>query len=131
MNSSWKQWKVGYYNCCQPFDLFLKALCCPLCFQAKTIEMVFGDDVWITYCLLCIKGSFGCALNRSRIRDKYHIQGNICGDCWDSATCCCSLMQERKEIMIRGYIGSDKTGHEIRKLNQTGAKVQTAFNSDN
>lgn len=131
MNPVWKQWKVGYYNFCQPVDLCIKAFCCPFCFQAKTIEMAFGDDVWITFCLICVKGSFGFALNRNRIREKYQIQGNLCGDCWDSSTYCCSLMQERKEIIIRGYPGSDRNSFEMKKLNHPSAKVGTAFNSDN
>ncbi|CAN8096788.1 unnamed protein product [Discula destructiva] len=114
-------WQASYCGCCSPFDLCMKAFCCPCFVYGKTHHRIRengnmeGYDSVNSSCMI-FTASLCLGLNwmpvwlqRADMRKKYNLQGNGCTDCL-SACCCplCDMVQQEKEAQARELGGHGK-----------------------
>lgn len=121
-------WSSGLFDCGSDIDICFMSFFCPIIqynnnhegykdyFPTnQTDKIVFcmaTSFEYIFWCATC--GALGLitfiprSLLRSRIREKYEIEGSSSMDCFNSLCCsCCSLIQEAKEIKFREDIKKD------------------------
>lgn len=105
------QWSSGLCDCFQDCLSCCCALWCPCVVLGQLVEII---DEGVTSCLgagcLCFWLEFctACAClytcgYRARLRAKYGLGPEPCGDCCVDCWCCsCSLAQQYRELQARG-----------------------------
>ncbi|KAK5993088.1 Protein PLANT CADMIUM RESISTANCE 4 [Cladobotryum mycophilum] len=125
-------WSTSLFGCFSPVDTCLITCCVPCVTFGKTHHRVNksgdmdGYEPVNTSCLLfCGSSFFGLhwvlsALQRSEVRDKYHLEGSCLGDLARSCCCaCCNLIQLDKE-----------SEHREKLLRESGQQQQYKSNAD-
>jgi Cys-rich protein (TIGR01571 family) len=93
-------------GCFSDLTVCLWAWCVPggiCCVSASAVDKATGTGTALPYFLVCCLVSIGGALNRTKIREKYMIDGSFIMDLvfW----CCvpvCAATQEYREVRRRG-----------------------------
>ncbi|KAG5296467.1 hypothetical protein I7I50_09636 [Histoplasma capsulatum G186AR] len=106
------KWASALFDC-RPFNICILGFCCPCFLFGKTRSRIKGNNpseftYWNENCChwfclsLCSCQGVIQALERTKIRNKFNIDGWCIGD-WCGACCCpcCSLIQEEKEVLVR------------------------------
>merc|ERR1711983_11517 len=95
-------WKHGLCSCGNDCESCACAYCCPCCLVYRNAEDM--NKSGILYCLLsCIMPCIPILLLRGEARDKYNIEGSVCGDAVAATCCgCCALAQTASEIKEQG-----------------------------
>ncbi|KAA8573684.1 hypothetical protein EYC84_005260 [Monilinia fructicola] len=104
-------YKNSFWACCTPFDLCLKACCCPCFVSGRNHHRIeHGNDDDYSTCNGWCCGWYGLAavggfsfvlqmLDRQKMQKQHDLEGNACTGCMGSCCCaCCELMQTSKEL---------------------------------
>ncbi|XP_024382263.1 cell number regulator 2 [Physcomitrium patens] len=105
------QWNSGLCDCFQDCGSFCCSFCCPCVVVGRLAEIIdqgmtscIGAGC-IFYCLQTFTG-LGCLYTcgyRARLRAKYGLVPEPCGDCCVDCWCLsCSLSQQHRELQSRG-----------------------------
>uniref|UniRef100_A0A8C8S396 Cornifelin n=1 Tax=Pelusios castaneus TaxID=367368 RepID=A0A8C8S396_9SAUR len=91
-NSAPSSWNSDLCDCCADMGVCLCGTFVP-CILAAQVSKDFGESCFLP----CLPGTI-LAL-RTGVRERYHIQGSICGD-WVAMVCCgpCALCQLSREL---------------------------------
>ncbi|KAF5876098.1 putative plac8 family protein [Botrytis fragariae] len=105
------EYKNSFWACCSPFDLCLKACCCPCFVSGRNHHRIeHGNDDDYSTCNGWCCGWYGLAaiggfsfvlqmLDRQKMQKQHGLEGNACTGCMGSCCCaCCELMQTSKEL---------------------------------
>ncbi|KAL5734395.1 hypothetical protein ACOSP7_032256 [Xanthoceras sorbifolium] len=107
------EWQTDLFDCCGEPCLSLKTCVYPCGIFSRIANAVSkgkisgeqATDTLMAYSLFC-----GCccytACTRSKLRDTFNIEGGVCDDFLTHLMCCCcALVQEWRELEIRGFEG--------------------------
>ncbi|KAK4238321.1 PLAC8 family-domain-containing protein [Achaetomium macrosporum] len=121
------EWQDGLCSFCDGGHCMMGCFC-PCILVNKTHELLEDPHkqdpsgcggVGCGWCLLNMCGGWGFIvglMQRNKIRDKYRIEGGICGDIMTNLCCpCCSVIQQYKEVeMRRDAAGPSKMGYQAQ-----------------
>jgi len=105
------QWNTGLFGCFEDGKSCICSWCCPCIVVGQLVEIV---DQGVTTCLtggaifFLLQSLTGCGCFytcgfRARLRSKYGLPPEPCGDyCVDCCCLCCSLAQQYRELSSRG-----------------------------
>ncbi|XP_039605844.1 cornifelin homolog [Polypterus senegalus] len=97
VNQKPNKWNSGLFDCCEDMGICCCAFWCYPCFMCKTVSE-YGECLCLP--LLDYSGIHPISLAmRSSMRERFYIQGSICGDCC-VVVCCnsCSWCQMAREL---------------------------------
>ena len=99
------KWEENLFGCFgnTPYCCLVTILpfCYPV-FQGCIVQKVTRESWSNACCLPLFCCCIGSAINRRKIRDRYLIPGNFCGDCLIHCFCpCCAICQEHNEVKNR------------------------------
>ncbi|KAJ4967165.1 hypothetical protein NE237_019014 [Protea cynaroides] len=112
-----EEWHSDLLGCCSEPYLCLKTCFCP-CGTFSKIATVATDrhmspgeacNELLAYSLILACCCYTCCIRR-KLRKMLNITGGICDDFLSHLMCCCcALVQEWREVEIRGVYGPEKT----------------------
>jgi Cys-rich protein (TIGR01571 family) len=98
-------WEEPLFGCINDIKVCFLIAACPLispCVQGKAVAKATQESCWIPCLCACSLACIGAAINRSRIRDQYLIDGSWLGDCMAHFCCsACAVCQEYREATTR------------------------------
>mmetsp|Transcript_690 Transcript_690/g.1244 ORF Transcript_690/g.1244 Transcript_690/m.1244 type:complete len:110 (-) Transcript_690:4791-5120(-) len=98
-------WEQPLLGCLSDIGSCLVVLFCPggYCYcQATSVSKATGEGCCIPYFCPIVLCCIGAAINRSKIRDRYLIDGGFCTDCITHLFCGpCAVCQEYREANHR------------------------------
>ncbi|UJR36849.1 hypothetical protein I4U23_029562 [Adineta vaga] len=103
-------WKEAVCDCFHDGHICCYGFWCCCCLYGENVAKIENSSRCFTHCCIyTLLSMFGCcclihSVKRGRIRERYGIVEDACGDCF--ITCCCStcaICQEAREMKIRGY----------------------------
>ncbi|CAG9330857.1 unnamed protein product [Blepharisma stoltei] len=97
-------WKAGLCDCTKALPV-----CCISCIatsaitQGLTANKMYDECGGWFFCIACILGPIGCAMNRREFRNEYNIEGSFANDCLMYCCCMgvCLSTQEFREVHFR------------------------------
>ncbi|CAD2218182.1 PLAC8 family, putative [Angomonas deanei] len=105
-----RPWHYGICHCCSDCNSCIEAWCCSYCQISRQYNMIRKGKPEIDW-LCCLGMAFGtmciatfvlwigACMVRQRVRDRYGIEGNSCGDCCVTCWCTsCSVQQQLLEM---------------------------------
>ena len=104
------KWSSGVCECSKDPTLALLFCICPPFVSAQTAEKLGGDFV-TAFLKACCCSCFPClaASDRRRLRDKYDLPPEPCGDLMVHCCIgCCATCQEAREVAFRQGAVADK-----------------------
>jgi Cys-rich protein (TIGR01571 family) len=97
-------WDTGLFDCCSDCKVCCVSWMCGVCqiaYQKAAVEeheCGCGDLIPVVCCPFCCQIS-----TRSKIREKYGIEGSGCGDCMTSWCCMlCAISQQTRQLDMKG-----------------------------
>mmetsp|Transcript_3739 Transcript_3739/g.5720 ORF Transcript_3739/g.5720 Transcript_3739/m.5720 type:complete len:142 (+) Transcript_3739:1264-1689(+) len=89
------------------------------CLQAEAAKLAIEKETrpgckafTRTFFLCCV----GMGINRSKVRENFHIEGGVCWDIFLSCVCpCCTTVQEWREVMVQKNFKDDEPIWRARK----------------
>jgi len=105
------EWSNSFWSCCSPVDTCFFACCLPCLLFGKVSARIkdpslanfsyFNPMCLAFYCLPCAAPVLE-AIERGKLREKYHIEGSTAMDFVSACCClCCTLVQMEKESKQR------------------------------
>ena len=101
-----QRWQSGLCDCFDDWETCLPSFFCP-CVQFGVNASVVGERCGMSCALYLLLAHFYCcclvhAPVRTKIRARYHLQGDEAEDCLATLCGCTSIAQEAREIKARG-----------------------------
>lgn len=104
------EWTTTLFQCCQDPAGSFDATCCFPCQYGRQCGALMGtsNSMEVKFCVLAFCcSSFSsilvCML-RGKIRERFHINGGIIGDCFPSCFCTpCANCLNHRELANRGF----------------------------
>ncbi|KAE8151983.1 PLAC8 family-domain-containing protein [Aspergillus avenaceus] len=107
------EWSNSFWDCCSPFGTCCMSFWLPCCLHGKTHSRL--DDPYLkehsycngSCCLYTLTSYIGfhwvpLMMQRTKIRQRFGIDGSGCGDCCSACCCpCCVMMQNEKEVEVQ------------------------------
>ncbi|KAL8128931.1 hypothetical protein V2J09_018086 [Rumex salicifolius] len=119
-----EEWHTDLLDCCQEPKLCIGTFCFPcgtfsrIASVAKNQPMSPGEacNELLAYSLVLSCCCYTCCI-RKRLRNMLNVKGGLCDDFLSHLICCCcSLVQEWREIQIRGVKGHSRTSFDVPSL---------------
>ena len=111
-------WDIGLCSCTKNCKVCIYSFlvpCGPFFIQPMAYSKMTGEDFKSTCSLLCTLGTYGHAMLRGRIREKYNINGSYINDwfVWFYC-CCCAAVQEMTQVN-NSIIGKNNNSSNIKQ----------------
>ncbi|KJK79692.1 hypothetical protein H634G_05284 [Metarhizium anisopliae BRIP 53293] len=116
------QWQFGLFDCCGDMKACLLGCCLPCVLHGKTMQRMHDPSLQshellnhecMVWCCMPRTWLYNTA-TRTRIREKYGIEGDASSDFKTSYFCtCCALIQQDREVALRaGHYPPDPQGYQ-------------------
>ncbi|KAK4778359.1 hypothetical protein SAY87_018546 [Trapa incisa] len=107
------EWRANLFDCCAEPCLSLKAFIYPCGLFSLIANIVSRGKIsresaisdFLSYSIFCGCCCYSCCMRR-KLRELFNIEGGACDDFTAHLMCfCCALVQEHRELQIRGFEG--------------------------